>query len=142
MRDKIIEKGYYLPLILALILSILYISAKGQSKKEIYKYCVKSGLDHPDIVTAQIYYETAHLTSDVFKENKNLFGMKVPMQRNTFAVGENRGYAVYRTWKQSIRDYRLWQMKYYKGGDYYKFLVEAGYSTNEEYCKTLKQIKI
>jgi hypothetical protein len=60
------------------------------------------------IITAQAMHESGVFTSLVFQENNNPFGMKQPEKRDTLAIGENRGYAVYETVKDSINDLVLW----------------------------------
>ena len=63
--------------------------------------------------------------------------------RETLAIGsgKNNVYAVYKSWKDSVRDYAIWQNLYYDGiQDYYEFLKCSGYSTKKTYIKTLKQI--
>lgn len=60
------------------------------------------------LITAQAGFETGNFTSVIFKENNNLFGMKLPKVRKTTAIGENRGHAVYRTIEDSVKDYWLY----------------------------------
>ena len=69
----------------------------------------KLGIVYPDIALAQAKWESTHFTSDIFKENNNLFGMKLPAQRKTTAIGKNRGHAKYETWQDSVEDYKIWQ---------------------------------
>ena len=70
---------------------------------------VNQGIKYPDIALAQAKIESNHFRSDIFKENNNLFGMKLPSQRKTTAIGKNRGHARYRSWVDSVKDYKLWQ---------------------------------
>ena len=60
------------------------------------------------LITAQAGFETGNFTSVIFKENNNLFGMKLPRVRKTTAIGENRGHAVYKNLEDSIKDYWLY----------------------------------
>ena len=60
------------------------------------------------LITAQAGFETGNFTSVIFKENNNLFGMKLPKVRKTTAIGENRGHAVYKTIEDCIKDYWLY----------------------------------
>ncbi len=69
----------------------------------------KQGVKFPDVAMAQARLETGHFKSDVFKENNNLFGMKHPSVRQTVSLGANRGHAKYKTWQDSVKDYKLWQ---------------------------------
>ena len=116
-------------------------SCNAQTQSEVYEY-IKQTCKHPDIVMKQVLYETDHFKSKVWKENNNLFGMKLARKRYTHATGENRGHAVYLSWRWCIQDYSYWQSLYYKGGDYYLFLDNHPYATNKEYTNTLKRIKI
>ena len=59
--------------------------------------------------------ESARFTSNIYKENHNLFGMKVPERRSTVVIGVNRGHAVYLDWKMSVIDYALFQEAYMSG---------------------------
>ena len=69
----------------------------------------KQGIVHPDVALAQATWESGHFGSNIFKENNNLFGMKLAHQRKTTAIGKNRGHAKYNTWQDSVMDYKLWQ---------------------------------
>jgi len=141
MRDKIINNGYYTPVIMAIIAVLLLIgnAIKAQTKQELLDYMEMLGVKHKKIVLKQIMLETGNLTSDIYKENNNLFGMKEARQRQTTALGTNRGHAYYTNWKSSVIDYLLWQRKYFKGGDYYEFLESYGYAQSEDYINKLKQ---
>jgi hypothetical protein len=79
------------------------------SKENLEKEINKQGIKYPDIVMAQAKIESGHFTSAIFKENNNLFGMKLPAQRKTTAIGKNRGHAKYETWQDSVKDYKIWQ---------------------------------
>ena len=60
------------------------------------------------MITAQAGFETGNFTSAIFRENNNLFGMKLPKVRKTTAIGENRGHAVYKSLDDCIKDYWLY----------------------------------
>ncbi len=64
---------------------------------------------HPKTAMAQVRLETGDFTSNIWKENKNAFGMHPPKIRETLSIGENRHCAVYRNWLDSVKDYRLFQ---------------------------------
>ncbi len=66
--------------------------------------------DTARILTAQAAHETGNFTSQIFRENNNAFGMKLPAQRRTTAIGENKKHAVYRSVADSVKDFWL----YYK----------------------------
>lgn len=106
------------------------------------RYITYIGIEHPEVVMAQARLESGHFTSSVFKENNNLFGMRLPRQRETEAVGEKNGYALYKDWKASVRDYKLWQDKMIKhtNGKESSYLSYLGrrYAEDEQYVHHLK----
>jgi hypothetical protein len=73
----------------------------------IMKY-LPVGQADPLIVTAQAMVETDDFTSSVFANNNNLFGMRRAKVRETTAIGEKGGYALYRSIKDSIIDLSMW----------------------------------
>lgn len=82
---------------------------------------------------AQAWFESGDWKSDVYKENKNPFGMRFPQLRPTTAIGENRGYAVYRNEFQAVRDLCKW-LKYHNApksfpspGHYTEYLKSKNY---------------
>lgn len=101
------------------------------------------GIVYPDIVMAQARIETGHFTSKVFRENHNLFGMKLPSQRSTTATGEQHNHATYTSWRQSVIDYKLWQdrvlTKVKSRRAYLKYLSKY-YATDKQYVTLIKQM--
>ena len=139
-RDKLTAGHYYTEILIILMCLFLFAaSCKAQSKEEVYKELIRQGVKHPDIVLAQFRLETGNGTSKKCVKYKNLFGMKLAKQRKTTALGEVDDYAYYSHWTESVKDYKLWQDKYYVDGDYYKFLESKGYATSKEYINKLKQ---
>ena len=106
-------------------------------KKAIQIHCYE-----PEIVFAQSILESARYTSNICIENSNLFGMKLPTQRPTTAIGENRGHAVYHNWIDSVIDLALWQEYYLSHGysiDNYEVFLRK-FNQNENYINTLNQL--
>jgi len=101
------------------------------------------GIVYPDIVMAQARIETAHFTSKVFRENHNLFSMKLPKQRSTTAIGEQYNHASYTSWRQSVIDYKLWQdrvlTKVKSKRAYLKYLSKY-YATDKQYVTLIKKM--
>jgi uncharacterized FlgJ-related protein len=75
----------------------------------VYNKILQLGIKFPDIVFAQSVLESGHYKSRVYSSNNNIFGMRLAKLRKTVATGQNRGYAVYKTWEKSIEDYYLYQ---------------------------------
>ena len=91
-------------------------------------YLVQINVKFPDIVYAQAQLETSGFTSNIFRKNHNLFGMKQAMRRSTTNKGEQYGHAYYDTWRESVLDYALYQCKYL-----------SDITTKEQYLQYLKQ---
>lgn len=79
----------------------------------------KVGIRFPNVVASQIALETRWLTSEIYKDNGNMFGMKESSR--TWDVGSKHGHANYRTSiyythldiikpeLRSLMDYKDWQ---------------------------------
>jgi len=113
------------------------------SELNVYKQLVRIGVAYPDVVLAQAKIETGNFTSKIFRENNNMFGMKLPYRRKTTAVGESRNHAKYTNWIQSIKDYKLWQDKMiHKAPTKRAYLayLRRNYAEDKNYIKKIKQI--
>jgi len=122
-----------------LITILLPLSLYGQTKQDVYNELIKQEFKHPDIVMAQIRLESANLTSKLYKATHNLAGMKEAKTRETTAKGTRYDHAYYLSWQDCIKDLKLWQDEYYKGGGYYEFLEEIGYAESKDYINKLKE---
>lgn len=117
---------------------------EGQPLTEEALACVliELEMEYPKVVFRQAMLETGHLRSKLCRTHNNLFGMRKPRKRMTFAIGETRGrYAKFKDWVYSVADYKLWQ------GDvqvdsYYTFLKRRNYASNPHYVSLLKAIVI
>jgi len=81
------------------------------SKEEFIKYLKEINIKFPHIVYAQAWQES-RFSSPIFKENNNLFGMKLARSRTTTATGLHRKHAMYNSWKECVLDYALYQASY------------------------------
>jgi len=84
---------------------------KEKPLKAISRVLKKQGLDLPMIklLQAQAIHETANFTSRLFKENNNVFGMKIPQQRQTLNVAPgNQQFSQFVSVDDSIRDMLLY----------------------------------
>jgi len=141
-------------LLLTVFLSLITLSKTNQtyeiithvisfSELNVYKQLVKVGIAYPDVVLAQAKIETGNFTSKIFRENHNMFGMKLPERRQTTAVGENRNHAKYTDWIQSVRDYKLWQDQMIHRAPTkraYLAYLKRNYAEDKNYIKKIKQI--
>lgn len=116
--------------------------------ESLYLKIIHSDIKYPDVVFAQAIVESAHFSSNVFKCENNLFGMKHPVRRQTLSEGKsNSGYATYDDWTFSVEDYKLWQNSMFKNKDYkteteYLSLLGRVYAEDPRYIKTLKKVML
>lgn len=89
------------------------------------------GIKHPDCVFKQAIWETGHLKSNICKTKNNLFG---------FCLSD--GYINFKNWIESVKYYKSWQDRHYKGGDYFEFLDSIKYSEDSTYTSKIKLIQI
>lgn len=110
--------------------------------ENVAKAIVRMQIQHPEIVFRQAVLESGSFTSRLCVKNNNIFGMRPPKTRTTYAIGKTKSsYAVFKHWSHSIADYKLWQgSKVIR--DYYKFLSKRNYSANVNYVRALKSVKI
>ena len=97
-------------------------------------------LGHAEIAITQAALESAHFTSDIFKENNNLFGMKKAYHRPHVQTGVNRGHATYDNWRMSVIDYALYQIYVAKGltTDEYQKFIGKHYAEDPIYSQKIK----
>ena len=106
------------------------------------EYILQLNMKHPKVVMAQAIVESGHFNSKLFKENNNLFGMRVPMQRHSVAIGSKNGYAVYNNWKESVIDYAFYQKTYLSklSDDEYIKAIQKRHCSDKNYTKLINQI--
>ena len=111
------------------------------SEENLIRYMKELNIKYPHIVLAQARIESGTYTSNIFKENHNLFGMKKSYQRASTATGIHRGHAEYAHWTHSVIDYALWQNKYLSRArtesEYYEYLGKH-YAEADHYIASLK----
>lgn len=113
------------------------------SEENLKKMLLEINIRHPKVVFAQAKLETFNFKSQIFQENHNLFGMKMPSVRTTTAKGEQYSHAIYSNWKESVLDYALRQCRYGSNidsdEDYIKYLGST-YAEDPDYEKKLIEI--
>ena len=113
------------------------------SEVKLKEYIIGLNIKFPHIVFAQAKLESGYFKSTIFKENNNLFGMKIETRRPTTNKGENRGHAVFDTWKESVLDYAFYQARFLGDikteGEYIQYL-KANYAEDPGYVE--KVIKL
>ena len=133
--------------ILIALSMLMWSCAESQtpSKSTVYQEILNLDIKFPDIVLAQAVLESGNFASKVAKQNNNLFGMRMPKVRETTAIGQRYGYARYYSWKDSVKDYKLWQealLKKYPNmtRGQYKTYINRIYSTGKNYISKINLI--
>lgn len=115
-----------------------------EKKKMVALELINKGVQHPEIVLAQALLESANFKSYIFRTNNNMFGMRMPNKRETSAISEFKGYAVYDDWEASIEDYAMYQKSILKGKnitkDEYLDFLGRRYAESPDYVKVVKKI--
>lgn len=132
-------------ILLVLLATTMFASARTPNQREVYEELLRLDVKFPDIVLAQAILESGNFASKVTKHNNNLFGMRMPKVRQTTAVGQRYGYARYYNWKDSVKDYKLWQealLKRYPNmtRGQYKSYIDRIYSTGKNYISKINLI--
>jgi hypothetical protein len=86
---------------------------------------------------AQAKLETGNFQSKVFKEQNNLFGMRMPKVRQTFALYQCGYYAYYSHWIYSVWDYELMYRWYIDRGKSFEYMLEV-YCPDSDYLQKIK----
>lgn len=86
------------------------------------------------VLVAQSAHETAYWTSNIYKKNNNLFGMRMPHVRTTTASEERNGYAYYDNLESSATD-----MVYWLAFNHYDYKAETPDMKLNLYVAWLKQ---
>lgn len=107
----------------------LPIFAFAQTKADVLKELHRQKVPHANIVLAQARLESGNFKSDFYRQTNNLFGLK-----------KGKKYATYKTWRDSIKDYKERISARYQGGCYYAFLENIKYATNPNYIKLLQEV--
>jgi hypothetical protein len=121
---------------------IIFIPAERATltKDNLDYFASEMGIKYWYYVRKQIIIESG-FSSDLLIDGNNLFGMRLPGQRETTAIGEIHGHAKFKHWVYSLYDYKLWQdlkmksIPIKKGENYPQWLARIGYAESEEYSK-------
>lgn len=97
------------------------------------------------IVLAQAILESSNFKSQLFRSNKNCFGMKISSKRLSFAENtyDYGAYAKYESVEDCILDYKCFQLQnalfITTDAEYFK-LLSSIYAQDDNYISKLKQI--
>jgi uncharacterized FlgJ-related protein len=121
------------------------ITNESFSREKFIEEVVASGFKFPEIIIAQAYIESEHFKSPVWKENNNMLGMRLATTRFTLATGENLKHAVFKNWKDCVKDRLIYEALYLNKlnkQQYYHYLdhVYARAKGKTAYTDLIKQV--
>jgi uncharacterized FlgJ-related protein len=117
------------------------------TKEKLIQYLKDLNIKYPEVVYAQAVMESGNFTSKKFRDDNNLFGMRKAKSRCTVAL-EGGTYAKFKTWRESVIDYALYQTTFVKKiksqSEYINHLAE-NYATGKAYkghlIKMIEQVE-
>lgn len=119
------------------------LKSKKLNTKNVLKEIRLNNIYFPEIVLKQALFETNNLKSNICLENNNLFGIRhYPNFDTTYAIAKNRGFLCFKTWEDSVKEYKRLQKRNFKESYYYDFLERSGYAEKTIYVNGLKKINI
>jgi len=85
-------------------------SSINKDATDLYFLLIEKGFNYQQAryITAQAGFETAGFTSKIYKQNNNCFGMKLALVRQTTAIGEKYGHAVYKSVESGVEDFKIY----------------------------------
>lgn len=115
MRNKLIENGYQLPLIFAVIIVILFgafSKCNAQTKDSVRMYCEEIGIERVDFIVAQTQLETRYYECTNCSMRYN----------NILGWWDGDKYLRFEHWKESVYYYLGWMER--KGRDQFGSIEE------------------
>jgi len=113
------------------------------TKEKLKAYIIELNIKYPHIVLAQAQIESGNYKSQIFRENNNLFGMKVATKRPTTNKGQENNHAFYNNWRESVIDYAFYSAQYLsdiKSEKEYLEYLRQNYAQDSNYVKKILDI--
>tara|TARA_R110000822_G_scaffold15462_9_gene53436 strand:- start:1996 stop:2550 length:555 start_codon:yes stop_codon:yes gene_type:complete len=123
---------------------MLVLREQNKFSEEAFDVYINSlNMKFPEIVKAQAILESSNFSSEIFKANNNMFGMKAASIRPTTNIGTNLGHANFNTWRDCVLDYAFYYASYLREvktkEQYYEYLGN-NYAEDPNYVSKLKSI--
>lgn len=122
----------------------LYISECNKfSEDALMQYMKDINIKFPEVVFQQAKLESGAFQSHLFTTKHNLFGMKKAMQRTTLSIGTPGEYAYFKSWKECVIDYALYQTRYFskvKTKEEYINELCKSYAENSNYKQLITEL--
>ena len=114
------------------------------SPEKLRAYILDLNIRFPRIVYAQARIESGNFQSNIFRANRNLFGMRLATTRPSTNKGQEAGFAIYTTWRESVQDYAMFSAAYLNNikteDEYFQYLAQNYDNEDKDYVKRLKEI--
>jgi flagellum-specific peptidoglycan hydrolase FlgJ len=113
------------------------------SKERFISELKNKKVKFPYIVMAQAIMESGLGKSNLFKENHNLFGMRLARSRMTTAAESKNNFAYYNKWQDCVLDMAYFQASYLNGintEEKYLLYLGANYAESPTYITKLKSV--
>lgn len=94
----------------------------------LYTLLKENGAWYPEILLKQAKLESSNYTSNLYRNNNNIYGMKEVYSRPTTQRGGRNGYGFYDNWCLSALDRLLWDI----------FRFDNKKPNEEEYLKAMR----
>lgn len=120
-------------ILLAIIfLFFAYSLSAHPTRQQVYNYAKQVGIKFPIICISQAIYESGNFSSYTYIHKNNCLGFKLNSGR----------YRTFKSWKDCIVYYRVYQARSGHYSSYNRWLVYVGrnYSNNRMYYITLRSI--
>lgn len=95
------------------------------------------------IILAQAICESGNFSSRLFKEQNNMFGLRIPGRRLTLNIKERNGYASFETWRDCVTEYMLYYSSFLRhiktDEEYYKYLGSS-YAEDPNYILKIRRL--
>lgn len=126
-----------------------FVRLKGDNDEpttdSIMSILTEVGAWYPEYIMAQAVLESATFTSEIYRANNNLFGMKQVSRRSTTQTGKKTdkvSYGHYNNWQMSVLDRVLWDLHRFESKptrvEYEKALMQ--YAEDSDYISKLNKI--
>jgi len=92
----------------------IYSTSDGDSvvtPKKLYQYLLNTRISNPEVIYCQAIIESNSFKSELYKRNRNLFGMKLPEARVTSGSAVTGIFQKYANYRESVADYMLWAIQ-------------------------------
>jgi uncharacterized FlgJ-related protein len=114
----------------------------GLMEKYVFGLIDSAGFEHPAIVKAIAVLESGHFTSELFRKQSNIFGMRRVVRRETTQLDTDTGYGAYKSFRSCVEDMKIYWDLYFKGLTEQEVLekLQRVYAEAPNYAETIKSM--